>query len=133
MIGTGAVDWTARSDQGEAESSWTRGGLCSGGEETERQRGGQREKKEEKEREREREEHVQAEEERGEGSQTEQEEHNKKTDRYIDKMPVRRFVQIGRVCLVHRGENEGKLVMIVDIIDQNRVLVDWTDLERQQV
>merc|ERR1712039_1150709 len=54
-------------------------------------------------------------------------------ERERNKMPVRRYVQIGRVCLVHRGENEGKLVIIVDIIDQNRALVDWPDMERQQM
>ena len=48
-------------------------------------------------------------------------------------MPVRRHVQIGRVALVHRGEGAGKLVVVVDIIDQNRVLVDWDGMDRQQV
>ena len=39
----------------------------------------------------------------------------------------------GRVALVHRGEGAGKLVVVVDIIDQNRVLVDWDGMDRQQV
>ncbi|KAH0569118.1 60S ribosomal protein L14 isoform X3 [Cotesia glomerata] len=39
-------------------------------------------------------------------------------------MPFGRFVQTGRVCLVNDGVNKGKLVTIVDVIDQNRVLVD---------
>ncbi|XP_057326273.1 60S ribosomal protein L14 isoform X2 [Microplitis mediator] len=39
-------------------------------------------------------------------------------------MPFERFVQTGRVCLVNDGPNQGKLVTIVDVIDQNRVLVD---------
>ncbi|EFN65932.1 60S ribosomal protein L14, partial [Camponotus floridanus] len=35
-----------------------------------------------------------------------------------------RFVQSGRVAYVGDGPHQGKLVTIVDIIDQNRVLVD---------
>ena len=33
----------------------------------------------------------------------------------------KRFVQIGRVALINAGADEGKLCVIVDIIDQNRV------------
>ncbi|XP_012539510.1 60S ribosomal protein L14 isoform X2 [Monomorium pharaonis] len=39
-------------------------------------------------------------------------------------MPFQRFVQSGRVAYVGDGLYQGKLVTIVDIIDQNRVLVD---------
>ncbi|XP_011167596.1 60S ribosomal protein L14 [Solenopsis invicta] len=39
-------------------------------------------------------------------------------------MPFQRFVQSGRVAYVSDGPYQGKLVTIVDIIDQNRVLVD---------
>ncbi|EZA51579.1 hypothetical protein DMN91_010410 [Ooceraea biroi] len=39
-------------------------------------------------------------------------------------MPFQRFVQSGRVAYVSDGPHQGKLVTIVDIIDQNRVLVD---------
>ncbi|XP_020293534.1 60S ribosomal protein L14 [Pseudomyrmex gracilis] len=39
-------------------------------------------------------------------------------------MPFQRFVQSGRVAYVSDGAYQGKLVTIVDIIDQNRVLVD---------
>ncbi|KAL0099278.1 hypothetical protein PUN28_020092 [Cardiocondyla obscurior] len=39
-------------------------------------------------------------------------------------MPFQRFVQSGRVAYVSDGPYNGKLVTIVDIIDQNRVLVD---------
>ncbi|KAI0211066.1 60S ribosomal protein L14, partial [Lamellibrachia satsuma] len=35
-----------------------------------------------------------------------------------------RFVEIGRVAYVAFGPDEGKLVVIVDVIDQNRALVD---------
>ncbi|XP_076749732.1 ribosomal protein L14 isoform X2 [Xylocopa sonorina] len=39
-------------------------------------------------------------------------------------MPFQRFVESGRIAYVSDGPYEGKLVAIVDIIDQNRVLVD---------
>ncbi|XP_043473349.1 60S ribosomal protein L14 [Leptopilina heterotoma] len=35
-----------------------------------------------------------------------------------------RFVETGRVAYVNNGPQKGKLVSIVDIIDQNRVLID---------
>ncbi|XP_031776320.1 60S ribosomal protein L14 isoform X2 [Apis florea] len=39
-------------------------------------------------------------------------------------MPFQRFVESGRIAYVSDGPHKGKLVAIVDIIDQNRVLVD---------
>ncbi|KAK1117735.1 hypothetical protein K0M31_015676 [Melipona bicolor] len=39
-------------------------------------------------------------------------------------MPFQRFVESGRIAYVSDGQYKGKLVAIVDIIDQNRVLVD---------
>ncbi|CAL1541088.1 unnamed protein product [Lymnaea stagnalis] len=39
-------------------------------------------------------------------------------------MPYERFVEIGRVAFVAHGDDKGKLVVIVDVIDQNRALVD---------
>lgn len=36
-------------------------------------------------------------------------------------MPFARFVQIGRVALVNYGKDYGKLVVVTDVIDQNRV------------
>jgi len=38
-------------------------------------------------------------------------------------MGFTRFVQNGRVCLVNYGPHAGKLVTIVDVIDQTRALV----------
>ncbi len=35
-----------------------------------------------------------------------------------------RFVQVGRVCLITHGADEGKLCVIVDVIDSSRALVD---------
>ncbi|CAH0547410.1 unnamed protein product [Brassicogethes aeneus] len=39
-------------------------------------------------------------------------------------MPFQRFVESGRVAVVSDGPKRGKLVSIVDVIDQTRVLVD---------
>ena len=35
-----------------------------------------------------------------------------------------RFVEPGRICLINYGEYAGKLVVVVDILDQNRILVE---------
>ena len=35
-----------------------------------------------------------------------------------------RFVEIGRVCMINYGPDSGKLCTIVDVIDNNRALVD---------
>ena len=37
------------------------------------------------------------------------------------KMPFKRYVEIGRVALVNYGPEVGKLVVITDVVDQNRV------------
>ena len=37
------------------------------------------------------------------------------------KMPFTRFVEIGRVAMVNYGPEHGKLVVISDVVDQNRV------------
>ena len=42
-------------------------------------------------------------------------------------MGLRDFVEPGRVCFVNFGEDYGKLVVIVDLLDINRVLVDSPD------
>ncbi|KAF5273260.1 hypothetical protein FQR65_LT04682 [Abscondita terminalis] len=39
-------------------------------------------------------------------------------------MPFKRFVETGRIALVADGPHKGKLVTIVDVIDQTRALVD---------
>ncbi|KAK3279593.1 60S ribosomal protein L14, variant 2 [Cymbomonas tetramitiformis] len=46
------------------------------------------------------------------------------------KMPFKRNVEIGRVALCNYGTDYGKLVVIVDVIDLNRVLVDREDMVR---
>ncbi|XP_075683259.1 large ribosomal subunit protein eL14 [Rhinoderma darwinii] len=50
-------------------------------------------------------------------------------------MVFKRYVQIGRVAYVSFGPHAGKLVAIVDVIDQNRALVDGpcTAVRRQSM
>eukprot|EP01128_Nolandella_sp_AFSM9_P000438 TRINITY_DN10598_c0_g1_i1.p3 TRINITY_DN10598_c0_g1~~TRINITY_DN10598_c0_g1_i1.p3 ORF type:complete len:161 (+),score=46.87 TRINITY_DN10598_c0_g1_i1:457-939(+) len=53
-------------------------------------------------------------------------------------MPLyRRFVQVGRVVLIQRGPDEGKLAVIIDVIDQNRAFIDGpanlTGVKRQSI
>ncbi|XAR61080.1 hypothetical protein NMG60_11034684 [Bertholletia excelsa] len=48
-------------------------------------------------------------------------------------MPFKRYVEIGRVALVNYGKEYGRLVVIVDVIDQNRALVDAPDMVRTQM
>ncbi|KAK4766122.1 hypothetical protein SAY87_007764 [Trapa incisa] len=48
-------------------------------------------------------------------------------------MPFKRYVEIGRVALVNYGKEYGRLVVIVDVIDQNRALVDAADMVRTQM
>lgn len=39
--------------------------------------------------------------------------------------PFKRYVEIGRVALVNYGKDYGRLVVIVDVIDQNRVNISF--------
>merc|ERR1719329_1252933 len=39
-------------------------------------------------------------------------------------MGLNDFVEPGRVCFINYGEDYGKMVVIVDIVDMGRVLVD---------
>ncbi|KAL2325146.1 hypothetical protein Fmac_024204 [Flemingia macrophylla] len=48
-------------------------------------------------------------------------------------MPFKRFVEIGRVALINYGKEYGRLVVIVDVIDQTRALVDAPDMVRTQI
>ncbi|KAA3485386.1 60S ribosomal protein L14-1-like [Gossypium australe] len=51
----------------------------------------------------------------------------------MEDMPFKRYVEIGRVALVNYGKDYGKLVVIVDVVDQNRALVDAPDMVRGQM
>jgi large subunit ribosomal protein L14e len=46
-----------------------------------------------------------------------------------------RFVEIGRVVYINYGPDQGKLAVVVDIVDYNRVIVDGptTGVARQQL
>ncbi|KAL1516614.1 hypothetical protein ABEB36_000503 [Hypothenemus hampei] len=50
-------------------------------------------------------------------------------------MSFQRFVETGRVAVISDGPHKGKLVSIVDVIDQTRVLVDGpeTNVPRGQI
>lgn len=37
----------------------------------------------------------------------------------------KRFVEIGRVALINEGPDQGKLCVIIDVVDQRRVSADW--------
>ena len=54
-----------------------------------------------------------------------------------DKMVFKRYVEVGRVVLVNYGPDAGKLATIVDIVDQNKCLIDGpanlTGVERQVI
>ncbi|XP_028224460.1 probable 60S ribosomal protein L14 isoform X2 [Glycine soja] len=47
--------------------------------------------------------------------------------------PFKRYVEIGRVAQINYGKKYGRLVVIVDVIDQNKALVDAPDMVRSQV
>merc|ERR1712170_250342 len=42
----------------------------------------------------------------------------------ILRMSFNKYVELGRVCRVQAGEDAGRLVVIVDVVDANRALVD---------
>jgi large subunit ribosomal protein L14e len=48
-------------------------------------------------------------------------------------MPFKRNAEIGRVAVVNYGAETGKLVVISDIVDQNRALVDRPDEVRRVI
>jgi large subunit ribosomal protein L14e len=48
-------------------------------------------------------------------------------------MPFSRLAEIGRVVLVNYGPETGKLLVITDIVDQNRVSARSSSLERRPV
>ena len=39
-------------------------------------------------------------------------------------MPFKKFVEIGRIAVLGQGPDAGKIAAIVNVIDQNRVLID---------
>ena len=57
--------------------------------------------------------------------------------RLAGSMSFKRFVELGRVALITYGEDSGKLCTIIDVLDNNRVLVDGpksiTGVSRQAI
>merc|ERR1712086_99652 len=50
-------------------------------------------------------------------------------------MPFKRYVEIGRLALVNleADPNYGKVVVIVDVLNQNKALIDLPDMVRQPI
>uniref|UniRef100_A0A0G4HJT4 Large ribosomal subunit protein eL14 domain-containing protein n=1 Tax=Chromera velia CCMP2878 TaxID=1169474 RepID=A0A0G4HJT4_9ALVE len=52
-------------------------------------------------------------------------------------MPFTRFVEVGRVCCINYGPDYGKVCTIVDVVDNNRALVEGpealTGVSRQSI
>merc|ERR1739837_4475 len=50
------------------------------------------------------------------------------------KMPFKKFISIGSVAVLQSGPSAGKIAAIVDVIDQNRVLLDGpcSEVPRQE-
>ncbi|XP_055807293.1 60S ribosomal protein L14-1-like [Solanum dulcamara] len=48
-------------------------------------------------------------------------------------MSFKRFVEIGRVALINYRKDYGRLVVIIDVIDQNRALIDAPNMVRSQM
>ena len=44
-----------------------------------------------------------------------------------------KFVEVGRVARINFGPLEGKLAVIVDILNENRVLIDGQHIKRQLI
>lgn len=39
-------------------------------------------------------------------------------------MPFKRYLEVGRVVLINYGKEAGKLATVIDIVDQNKCLID---------
>lgn len=52
-------------------------------------------------------------------------------------MPFKRYMEVGRVVLINYGPETGKLATVIDVIDQNKCLIDGpaplTGVERQVI
>ncbi|KMS64783.1 hypothetical protein BVRB_042710 [Beta vulgaris subsp. vulgaris] len=48
-------------------------------------------------------------------------------------MVFNKFVEIGRVVFINYGPDYGKLAVIIDVVDQNRALVDGPSVNRHQL
>ena len=41
-------------------------------------------------------------------------------------MTFKRFMEVGRVVLINYGPDKGKLAVVIDVVDQNKCLIDGT-------
>lgn len=50
-------------------------------------------------------------------------------------MPFKRYMEVGRVVLINYGPEKGKLAVVIDIVDQNKCLIDcpMTGVARQVI
>lgn len=39
-------------------------------------------------------------------------------------MPFKRYMEVGRIVLINYGPEEGKLATVIDVVDQNKCLID---------
>jgi len=46
-------------------------------------------------------------------------------------MPFTRFVEIGRICTLNYGNDFGHLCAVIEVLDQNRILVEGPKVPRQ--
>ncbi|KCV72495.1 hypothetical protein, variant [Fonticula alba] len=51
----------------------------------------------------------------------------------VSKMVYTKFVEIGRIVLINYGVDAGKIAAIVNVVDQNRALIDGPSIKRQVV
>lgn len=50
-------------------------------------------------------------------------------------MPFKRYMEVGRVVLINYGPDKGRLAVVIDIVDQNKCLIDCpsTGVARQVI
>ena len=48
-------------------------------------------------------------------------------------MPFQRFMEVGRVVLVNYGPDAGQLATVIDVVDQNKCLIDGPQTGRQVI
>lgn len=50
-------------------------------------------------------------------------------------MPFKRYMEVGRVVLINYGPDKGKIAVVIDVVDQNKCLIDcpMTGVVRQVI
>ncbi|KAL4481422.1 hypothetical protein ABPG72_010575 [Tetrahymena utriculariae] len=57
----------------------------------------------------------------------------KRQQKEMEKDVFNKFVQVGRVVQINYGADKGKLAVIVNIVNQNRILIDGEHIVRQVI